>query len=266
MNLKIIDAHLHFAKFDYFDEIAIQAGHENNAENLRNCYSELGIVRGIVMGNSVKLEDCNFPEFLSYCVGLDSVPEKFSEKLPLIEEHLKRRECVGIKLYPGYQHFYIYDDSLSPLYKLAKKYEKPVAVHMGMTATNTALLKYSHPFTMDEAAVKFREVQFVMCHFGCPHFEEAAAVVRKNPNVATDLSGMMEGKQPGEIPVKRTAALIHQLRDWLDYTDRFEKIMFGTDWPLANLGDYINFVKAIVPESEYSKVFRDNAARIYFKE
>ena len=47
---------------------------------------------------------------------------------------------------------------------------------------------------MDEAATKFRQVNFVMCHLGEPYFVDAIAVMEKNPNVTADLSGMLEGK------------------------------------------------------------------------
>ena len=33
--MKIIDAHFHFASFPGFDELAVTAGHENTADNLR---------------------------------------------------------------------------------------------------------------------------------------------------------------------------------------------------------------------------------------
>lgn len=39
--------------------------------------------------------------------------------------------------------------------------------------------------------------------------------------------------------------------------------MFGTDWPLANYGDYIGVVKWLIPEKEWEKVFYENAKRIY---
>jgi len=115
--LKIIDAHLHFAKDFYFDKIAIAAGHENNAEHLAKCYKELGIVRGVVMSNgSLNVKNQQYPKFLSYCIGLDNfVFNNWQNSLALIEENLKRRECVGIKLYPGYIHFYVSDDNLAPL-------------------------------------------------------------------------------------------------------------------------------------------------------
>ncbi|MPM55038.1 hypothetical protein SDC9_101823 [bioreactor metagenome] len=39
--------------------------------------------------------------------------------------------------------------------------------------------------------------------------------------------------------------------------------MFGTDWPLANLEEYVCFVKHFVAEKHWEPVFYDNAKRIY---
>ena len=266
--MKIIDAHLHFATDAYFDEIAKAAGHENSEEHLLEQYRMRGMVHGIVMGN-LPVEETKpvYPPFLSYCVGLDSQVfdmDTLPQKLHYIEEHLKRKNCVGIKLYPGYASFYLYDDKLAPVYELAARYNKPVAVHTGLTATDHALLKYSHPLVMDEAATKFREVQFVMCHFGEPWFTDAAAVIEKNPNVAADLSGMLERKiSDFEAFLRKKHFYIERLKGWLEYLDSYDRFMFGTDWPLANLGDYIDFTKEIIPQEHWDDVFYKNAMRIY---
>ena len=266
--MKIIDAHLHFATDAYFDEIAKAAEHENSADHLLEQYRMRGMVHGIVMGN-LPVEELEpvYPPFLSYCIGLDSQVfdmAKLLQKLHLIEQHLKSERCVGIKHYPGYASFYIYDDRLAPVYELAARYKKPVAVHTGLTATDKALLKYSHPLVMDEAATKFREVQFVMCHFGEPWFTDAAAVIEKNPNVAADLSGLLERKIPDFAAFcEKKHFYIERLKGWLEYLDLYDRFMFGTDWPLANLGDYIAFTKEIIPEEHWQEVFYENAVRIY---
>lgn len=39
--------------------------------------------------------------------------------------------------------------------------------------------------------------------------------------------------------------------------------MFGTDWPLANLEDYIEYTKTLIPEEHWDDIFWKNAARIY---
>lgn len=267
--MKIIDAHLHLGDETYFDEIAQNAGHINSIEHLRGEYARLNIEQGIIMGN-LPVENTSpvYPDFLSYCVGLDSL-QGFSlngiqKRLHAIEAHLQRDNCVGIKLYPGYAYFYIYDDAMTPIYKLAAKYKKPVAVHTGLTAGSNALLKYSHPMVMDEVATKFPQVQFIMCHFGEPWFEDAAAVMEKNPNVAADLSGILEGKIV-DFPafLSKKHFYIERMQGWLEYLDSYERFMFGTDWPLANLEDYIEFTKVIIPEEHWAKVFYDNALRIY---
>ena len=267
-DLKIIDAHLHFAKESYFDEIAVAAGHENSATHLAECYKTLGIVHGIVMGNrTLNVEDHIYPKFLSYCIGLDTIVSNtlnWRDNLNKIERNLQRKECVGIKLYPGYLHFYVSDDSLEPLYKLAAKYNKPVAVHTGLTAMSSAYLKYSHPMVIDEAAAKFSNVQFVMCHLGEPWITDAVAVLSKNDNVAADLSGMFEQKIPNmEQFLTKEKFYIEQLRGWLEYLNDYKRIMFGTDWPLVNLGDYIEVVKIIIPQEEWQQVFYKSAVDIY---
>lgn len=266
--MKIIDAHLHFATESYFNEVARAAGHENSAAHLKKCYEELGIERGIVMSNgTLEPEELIYPEFLSYCIGLDNSTwseTDWQHNLILIERNLQRRECVGIKLYPGYLHFYVYDDSLAPLYRLAAKYDKPVAVHTGLTAMSSAILKYSHPLVLDEAAAKFPSVRFVMCHLGEPWIEDATAVLMKNPNVAADLSGMLEKKIPDmDHFLAKKKFYIDQLRGCLELLDDYSRIMFGTDWPLANLNDYIEFVKAFVPSEQWEQVFYKSAATIY---
>ncbi len=266
--MKIIDAHLHFATDAYFDEIAKAAEHENSADHLLEQYRMRGMVHGIVMGNlPVEELEPAYPPFLSYCIGLDSQVfdmAKLPQKLHLIEQHLRSERCVGIKLYPGYASFYLYDDRLASIYELAARYKKPVAVHTGLTATDKALLKYSHPLVMDEAATKFREVQFVMCHFGEPWFTDAAAVIEKNPNVAADLSGLLERKIPDFAAFcEKKHFYIERLKGWLEYLDLYDRFMFGTDWPLANLGDYIAFTKEIIPEEHWQEVFYENAVRIY---
>lgn len=150
------------------------------------------------MGNDdLRTDQGRYPDFLSYCVGLDrGISEDPAKQWAAVERHLQRPDCVGIKLYPGYQPFYVSDDRLAPLYELAEAYHKPVAVHTGMTALPTALLQYSHPLTLDEAAVKWPNVQFVMCHVGNPWIVDAVSVLEKNSNVALDLSGLLEGKIP----------------------------------------------------------------------
>ena len=266
--MKIIDAHIHFCRDEYFDRIAVAAGHENNAAHLEQQYANHDIVHGVVMGNrSLEPGEHEYPKFLSYCIGLDSSSfsaAELTEQAELVEKHLQRRNCVGIKLYPGYNRHYIYDELFDPFYQLAMQYQKPVAVHTGLTATSNALLKYSHPLVIDEAATRYPEVRFVMCHIGNPWLVDAIAVLAKNENVAADLSGILEGKIENiEDFFAQKKGYIDFIKMWLEYLGDYERLIYGSDWPLANIANYIDFVARIIPEKQQEKVFFSNANRIY---
>ena len=184
--MKIIDAHLHLFSEDSAEEMARQVGHHNNVDHLREVYGELHIAHGVVMGNhSLELRRHDYPtDLFHYCVGLDSsLLEDGSRVIPdladRVEAHLRRDNCCGVKLYPGYNKIALSDPMYQPIYRLAARYGKPVAVHMGLTAFSRAHLKYCHPLALDEVAADHPDTQFVMCHFGNPFLEAAAAVVEK---------------------------------------------------------------------------------------
>lgn len=266
--MKIIDSHLHYCPGSpYFDEIAVRAEHINSGEHLREQYQIYEIETGVVMGNrGLSFAEHDYPDFLHYCIGIDSHYLKhhdISDAHDMIEQHLQRDTCAGIKLYPGYSPVYISDARYEPIYELAKTYGKPVAVHMGQTAGSNAFLKYSHPLTLDEVAVTHPDVRFIMCHFGNPWLMDAAAVLEKNENVAADLSGLLEGKLVLAELLEEQKGYVEALKTWIAYAHCYDKLMFGTDWPLANYGDYIGFTKAVIPKKHWDNVFYRNAKRIY---
>ncbi len=269
--MKIIDAHLHLFPPEEpgAEALARRAGHCNSIAHLRQAYGELDIVHGVVMGNrSLDPAYHDYPsDLFHYCVGLDSslleggrVAPRMEER---VEENLGRASCCGVKLYPGYNRIALTDPLYEPVYALAARYGKPVAVHMGLTAGPGAHLKYCHPLALDEAAADHPGTRFVMCHFGNPFLDAAAAVLEKNPNVSADVSGLLEGRTDLARYYREQAGYVSLLKTWLRAADRWDDILFGTDWPLVNLGEYIAFVQELVPENCWERVFFQNADRVY---
>ncbi len=268
--MKIIDAHLHLFQEQEAEEMAQGVGHHNSVEHLRQVYGELGVVHGVIMGNH-SLEPAFHdypPDLFHYCIGLDSslleedgvaVPDMLEK----VEANLRRRNCCGIKLYPGYNKIWLSAPLYEPIYELAAQYGKPVAVHMGLTSFPQAHLKYCHPLTLDEVAADHPETQFVMCHFGNPFLEAATAVIAKNPNVSADLSGLLEGRVDLTEYFAEQAGYVFQLRTWLAASGSWDRFLFGTDWPIVNLGEYIKFVQNLVPGRFWDAVFYKNAKRVY---
>lgn len=268
--MKIIDAHLHLFSEDSAEEMARQVGHHNNVDHLREVYGELHIAHGVVMGNhSLELRRHDYPtDLFHYCVGLDSsLLEDGSRVIPdladRVEAHLRRDNCCGVKLYPGYNKIALSDPMYQPIYRLAARYGKPVAVHMGLTAFSRAHLKYCHPLALDEVAADHPDTQFVMCHFGNPFLADAAAVLEKNPNVCADLSGLLDGPVALDAYFARQRAYVDQLRGWMEYVEDWSRFLFGTDFPGVDVANYVEFIRRLVPEEHHHAVFFDNANRVY---
>ena len=88
-------------------------------------------------------------------------------------------------------------------------------------------------------------------------------MVEKNPNVAADLSGLLEGRVNLDRYFQEQAGYTSLLRTWLTAIQQWDDIMFGTDWPIVNLGEYISFIQRLVPEERWEAVMFSNANGIY---
>ncbi len=282
--MKIIDAHLHFSKIESFEKTAKDISFvDYSAIGLTREFENNNIIAGIGMGvteeirggfpdvsssnpMALDLED-KLPRKLAYCVGVNPVKlvgESKEKELLQIEEELKNN-AIGIKIYAGYYPFYVYDSVYDPIYALAEKYDIPVVIHSGDTYSDRGLLKYSHPLTVDELAVKYRNIKFVIAHLGDPWVMETAELVRKNSNVFTDISGLIVGDKKEIERMKSEKLFVEHIKRALVYADNNFKILFGSDWPLVQIGPYIEFIKELIPTEFHEHVFYRNALRVFSK-
>ena len=265
--MKIIDAHIHFADHAHFNQLAREAGHDNSSESLKADFDRLDIAGAVVMGiRDLSPESHLYPGFMRYCVGLDSgnfVEEDAASVLRQVELHLQRDACAGLKLYPGYNSLYVHDPVYASFFELAERYDKPVAIHTGELAGNWGRVKYSHPLTVDEVAADHPKTRFILCHLGNPWVMDAAVVIGKNPNVSADLSGFLRGKQDMGEYFTDNKSYLDYIKMSLRYMQAWDRLMYGTDWPLANIENYIEFVAELIPAKYQDMVFYENARRIY---
>ena len=124
-------------------------------------------------------------------------------------------------------------------------------------------LKYSQPLIIDEVAVDFPKVKFVIAHCGTPWVADAVEVVAKNKNVYMDLSGLMEGKFKAKKQIKEFKPYLNIFRTWFNYLHDYQKLMYGSDWPLVNMKEYIKVIQSIIPKKAYDDVFYHNALKVF---
>ncbi len=177
-----------------------------------------------------------------------------------LREDLAQGLIRGLKLYPGYEPFFPSDQALEPVYALAQEFKVPVMVHSGDTFTPKGKLKYAHPLNVDEVAVDHPGVDFIICHLGNPWIRDCMEVVYKNRNVYTDISGLVLGNFSDRFE----SFMRKQLQEMLEYGVEPDKVLFGTDWPLASMESYLEFIEELsIPERERRKIMWENAARLF---
>jgi predicted TIM-barrel fold metal-dependent hydrolase len=201
-----------------------------------------------------------------HAVGL-AHPERFDrDHLARVEEVLQQGKVKALKVYLGYLHYGPGHVGYRPYYRLGAKYRTPVVFHTGDTYSDKAKLRYAHPRHLDAVAVDFPETKFVLAHFGNPWITDAAEVVYKNKNVWADLSGILIGDDTAFAGMRQEGLLgraVTRIKQGIEYTEAPDKFLFGSDWPLAPLVAYREFVRALFPEKYHAAVFRDNARAVF---
>jgi predicted TIM-barrel fold metal-dependent hydrolase len=109
-------------------------------------------------------------------------------------------------------------------------------------------------------AVDFRDVTFVICHLGMPWVTDAMAVIYKNPNVVGDISGFTLG----HFEERFEQFMLEQVHDVIAFAGDPSKLLFGTDWPIADTGSYVRFVRNLhLSPEETELIFWRNTARLF---
>ncbi len=178
-----------------------------------------------------------------------------------MEERIRDGRVRGIKLYPGYDRYAINDPSLEQVFRIAQKHGVPVMIHCGDTYSKEAKVRQAHPLLVDDVAVDWPEVNFVICHLGNPWFQDAAEVLYKNDNVYADFSGLVLG----EFSYDFERYMVQRVKDMILYMgDPGKQLMYGSDWPLVRMGPYVKFLENL----QLSETAKDNvrwrtAARLF---
>ncbi len=82
------------------------------------------------------------------------------------------------------------------------------------------------------------DVNFVICHIGNPWIRDCMEVLYKNANVFTDFSGLVLG----DFDDRFESYMRKQVQEMLLYGVQPEKCLFGTDWPIASMESYLDFM------------------------
>lgn len=192
------------------------------------------------------------------CMGLHP-----GDTVKKVEKGIQEGRFQCLKVYLGYVPLWATDRFYIPFYRLAEKHQIPVVFHTGDTYDKHAKVKYADPLQIDEVAVDFPKVKFVIAHMGNPWFDSAAEVVYKNDNVFVDVSALVLG-DVNELSQPEKEELVKKPLHWFyTYVADPKKFLYGSDWPLLKQQPYIDLMKEIIPEKDWHLFFYQNAKDVF---
>jgi len=261
----IIDCHVHLNRYEEEDPPTL----EGRYHLLRSEMEANGVDFAIVLSSyKVNAERPSVSEILQV-VGEDpslgvvagvSYERYRAHDLAQLREFLEEGIIRGLKLYPGYEPFYVSDPRMRVVYELAGEFAVPVMIHTGDTFDPRGKLKYAHPLEVDEVAVDFRDVTFVICHIGNPWITDAMEVIYKNDNVVGDISGFTLK----HFEERFERYMLRQVEEVIAFAGDRSKLLYGTDWPICDMRSYLAFVEKLnLSENEREQILWRNSARVF---
>lgn len=249
----IIDVHSHTWEYPqhFNDEFRQQAsrakgGSEFDLTVTLDAYRSTGgskADRTIVFGGKAKLSglwvDDEYvaqyvaadPDHLIGFLSVDPTQDGWQKEMEVGHQELGMR---GIKLLSMYAGFYPSDERLDPLWQYATDHQLPVLLHTGTTFIAQAPLDCTLPRHLDSVATRFPDVRIIMAHLSHPYEGECVVVIRKHPNVYTDVSALHY----------RPFQLYHSLMLVQEY-GVWDKLLFGTDYPFTTVDASIDGLFAL---------------------
>jgi len=162
------------------------------------------------------------------------------EKAPaLVEKALGSLGLRGLLTFPAMHHFRPGEACMTPILELARQHRSPVIVHCGllrvklrdlMGVPRPYDLSFANPLDIIPAANRFRDVTFVVPHFGAGFLRETLMLGMQCENVCVDTSSSNDwmATHPSTAGESGHLTLATVFRRVLDVFGA-ERILFGTD-------------------------------------
>ena len=168
----------------------------------------------------------------------------------------------GLKVGPAYQHFDPTDKKYWPVFALSEKLDIPVIWHQGTTFPSKANLRVSNPLLLEDITMAFPKLRMIVAHVGHPWETDLIALLRKAPNLYTDIS----------------AVHYRPWRYWQTMVTAMEygvthKFVLGSDFPSAKVDHVIDGLRNInavakspgmpqIPDKIIEQIINENWKRV----
>ncbi|OGE44290.1 hypothetical protein A3B45_02930 [Candidatus Daviesbacteria bacterium RIFCSPLOWO2_01_FULL_39_12] len=204
-----------------------------------------------------------------FALGSPQIIQRGSSEVDKYRRLLKGGAIKGLKLFSGHDPYYPNDDRCLSYYELLQELDYPVVIHTGDHSSNpniTDPLKYNDPKYIVEIAKKYPKLKVIITHYYWPKIEYCYEVTKDVPNIYFEIAGLADDE------VIKASGGIEKIKEVLKKTikDRYNKVIFGTDWPLCDFDGksgfayHIELVKSLGLSPDIEKmIFSQNAISVY---
>jgi len=189
-------------------------------------------------------------------------PRRGKEGIELFEKAVNEWGFRGLKVYSPCG-FSPSDKRMFPFYEICSQKRLPVLTHVGPSSSSLSF-KRSNPLGVDDAALNFPNVNFILGHAGVTLYRQAALMAQYRPNIYLDLSGFQ-----GELHQDQFRKILkHHLSRKV-----MRRVVFGTDWPIHRFwggqAKWVNEMKSyasegVISQEDLENIMSNNAKKILF--
>ena len=228
---------------DEFEELLISEGVDYAC-----ILAEMSPVTTGICTNEQVREFCKGrPRLIPFC---DLNPYLHTDLGSELRKKVEAEGFRGVKLYPTYQHYYLNDQRIYPLYQAAQDLGIPVLIHTGSSVFKGSRIKYGDPLHLDDVATDFPELNLVMAHSGRGLWYDRAFFLSKlHPNLYMELSGLPPAKLMTYFP---------------ELARNTDKVIFGSDWPgMPSIRHNMDAISGLpLPAAGLENILGGNAAKL----
>ncbi len=161
-------------------------------------------------------------------IGWCSVDPNDPDCVNQLEYYVTTLGFRGLKCSPIYQNWDPQDSRHLPLFKKAEALGIPVNIHQGTSFVRPGPLKYANPILLEDIAIACPNLRIVIAHMGHPWETECVVLIRKHPNLYTNVSALHYR------PLRHYQAFMTAIEYGVEH-----KLILGSDFPSATLPQVI---------------------------
>lgn len=261
----IIDSHVHISIFNG-NASSLQRAFDLLLEEMRKNNIDAAIIIPDNIEGSDNIADLDKAiELIGerknlFLLGSPQIIQRGTSELEKYQKLLEEGKIKGLKFFPGHDPYYPTDVRCQPYYELCEKLNVPVLFHTGENSGDSDCAKWNDPKYIVEVAKKYPKLKVIITHYYWPKMDYCYEITRDISNIYFETAAMAD-----EEVVEKSGG-IEKVREILKktITNRPDKVIFGTDWPMCKIDKHIELLKSLgLSEETENKVFAGNAVEVY---